>query len=98
MDYMIHTLDFSTALLNNPKAVGTREALSESALKNMLSIIRRLYRLFAHAYFNHKEIFLEFESSLHLCERFTLFVSKFDMMPAKLFCLPLFTNRILKKS
>ena len=34
---------------------------------------------------------------MHLCERFTEFASRFDMMKATLFCIPLFEEHITNK-
>jgi hypothetical protein len=50
--------------------------------------VRRLYRLFTHTYFNHKEIFREFEKEMHLCGRFTEFAKRFKMMGQELFIIP----------
>jgi hypothetical protein len=44
------------------------------------SICRRVYRIFSHAYFHHRAIFDSFEARTHLCRRFTLFVTKYNLM------------------
>jgi len=38
-----------------------RISIPKSSIKNLVPIVRRLYRLFSHTYFNHREIFDEFE-------------------------------------
>jgi len=57
-------------------------------VKNLVPIVRRLYRLFAHTYYNHREIFLEFENEMYLCSRFTEYALRYDMMPSKLLTIP----------
>lgn len=44
------------------------------------SVCRRVYRIFSHAYFHHRDIFDEFENQSHLCKRFTVFVTKYNLM------------------
>ncbi|EGR32025.1 mps one binder kinase activator-like 3, putative [Ichthyophthirius multifiliis] len=73
IDYMIHNLDQSTSILQNIKNYDSRVKISQSGVKNLAPIVRRLYRLFAHTYFNHREAFIDFE---------------FDMMAAKLLTIP----------
>ena len=44
------------------------------------SVCRRVYRIFTHAYFHHRTIFDAFEAKQVLCRRFTLFVTKYNLM------------------
>lgn len=57
IDYIIHTLDGTAALLNSDKYFPSRVSISEPSLKYFQSIARRLYRVFSHAYFHHRELF-----------------------------------------
>ena len=52
------------------------------------SIARRLYRIFAHSYFHHNEIFTEFEEMTSLCKRFVYFVTMFKLMSSTLLIIP----------
>ncbi|KAG1141459.1 hypothetical protein G6F37_002381 [Rhizopus arrhizus] len=61
IDYIIHTLDGATVLLNNSKYFPSRISIPEPSLKHFQSVARRLYRIFAHAYFHHREIYEFFE-------------------------------------
>jgi len=88
IDYMIHSIDHSTAILQNTANFNSRVTIPASSTKHLLSIVRRLYRLFAHAYYHHKDIFTEFESEMHLCARFTHFARRFKMMSSDLFIIP----------
>lgn len=52
------------------------------------SVCRRVYRIFSHAYFHHRKIFDDFESELHLCNRFTQFVTKYGLMSSENLLVP----------
>ena len=73
IDYMRHTLDFVAIQLNDPKKYPTRTTIKEGSIQKLGNICRRIYRLFAHAYYQHKKVYEEFESRTKLCQRFTLF-------------------------
>ena len=88
IDYMIHSIDHSTAILQNQNTFNSRVTIPQSSIKQLFSIVRRLYRLFAHTYYHHKEIFMEFEKEMHLCARYTHFARRFKMMSSDLFIIP----------
>mmetsp|Transcript_12536 Transcript_12536/g.12608 ORF Transcript_12536/g.12608 Transcript_12536/m.12608 type:complete len:122 (+) Transcript_12536:264-629(+) len=88
IDYMTHTLDNATSILQSSRNFNTRISIPINSTKLLVNIVRRLYRLFAHTYFFHREVFMEYESQTHLCYRFTEFVQKFEMMPSKFFSIP----------
>lgn len=88
IDYMIHNLDQATSIVHNNKNFNSRVSIPAASTKHLLSILRRLYRLFSHTYFNHNEIFAEFEGEMHLCARFTEFARRFKMMSGDLFIIP----------
>jgi len=85
-EYMIHNLDHSTAILQNVKNFSSRVSIPE--VKNLDTIVRRLYRLFSHAYYHHREVFNEFETQMFLCQRFTEFTLKYGLLPAKMTNIP----------
>jgi hypothetical protein len=89
IDYIIHTLDGTAALLNSNKwfPVGS-PTVPESSLKYFHSITRRLYRILSHAFFHHKDAFDEFEFQNHLCRRFVAFSKVYDLIPPKLLIIP----------
>ncbi|KAJ3237387.1 MOB member 4, phocein [Chytriomyces hyalinus] len=89
IDYIIHTLDGATALLNSSKFFPSRATIPMSSHKHFSSIARRLYRIFAHAWFHHREIFDDFENETCLYKRF-LFLStiEFQLIPEKLITIP----------
>ena len=75
IDYMIHNLDNSTAIIHSNNF--NRVAIPQDSKKHLHNIVRRLYRLFAHTYFHHRDIYEEFENEMHLCARFTHFTRQF---------------------
>ncbi|CAO3610379.1 unnamed protein product [Mucor hiemalis] len=88
IDYIIHTLDGATILLNNSKYFPSRISVPEPSLKHFQSIARRLYRIFAHAYFHHREIYEYFENETSLYARFLLLSQTYNLIPASLVSIP----------
>ena len=85
IDYMIHSLDHATAIIQNNSYFASRVSIPASCTKHLLQIVRRLYRLFAHTFFHHRTIFIEFEGEMHLLARFTAFAKRFKMMSSDQF-------------
>jgi len=80
IDYTRHTLDGAACLLNSNKYFPSRVSIKESSVAKLGSVCRRVYRIFSHAYFHHRQIFDTFEDDSHLCRRFTVFVTKYSLM------------------
>ncbi|KAG0266225.1 MOB member 4, phocein [Actinomortierella ambigua] len=70
IDYLTHALDGASALLNSVKHFPSRICIPQDSDKNFQSIARRLYRIFGHAYFHHRDIFDTFEADTSLYARF----------------------------
>ncbi|KAI9253854.1 Mob1/phocein [Phascolomyces articulosus] len=88
IDYIIHTLDGAAMLLNNSKYFPSRISIPEPSLKHFQSIARRLYRVFAHAYFHHREIYQSFENETYLYARFLLLSQTYNLIPPSLVTIP----------
>lgn len=88
IDYMTHTIDGSTALLTNARHFASRSEVPASNAKYFQSMARRLYRIFAHVYYHHRQIFDEIEAEIHLCARFSHFVMKFKLMSPSMLLVP----------
>lgn len=89
IDYTRHTLDGAACLLNSNRYFPSRVSIKESSVQKLGSVCRRIYRIFSHAYFHHREIFDEFEKETCLCERFTKFVLKYDLMTLDTLIVPI---------
>jgi hypothetical protein len=69
IDYCCHTLDHAAGLLTSSKhfpsrlTLGTVEPTTgkNQGERHLSSIFRRLYRIFAHAWFQHRSVFWEVE-------------------------------------
>uniref|UniRef100_A0A8C4X0X6 MOB family member 4, phocein n=1 Tax=Eptatretus burgeri TaxID=7764 RepID=A0A8C4X0X6_EPTBU len=71
IDYTRHTLDGAACLLNSNKYFPSRVSIKESSVAKLGSVCRRIYRIFSHAYFHHRQLFDEYENETLLCHRFT---------------------------
>jgi hypothetical protein len=56
--------------------------------RHFSSLARRLGRIFAHAYFHHREAFEQAEAESSLYARFLALTSKFDLVPAEFLVIP----------
>uniref|UniRef100_A0A8C1F2Q6 MOB family member 4, phocein n=1 Tax=Cyprinus carpio carpio TaxID=630221 RepID=A0A8C1F2Q6_CYPCA len=61
IDYTRHTLDGAACLLNSNKYFPSRVSIKESSVAKLGSVCRRIYRIFSHAYFHHRQIFDKYE-------------------------------------
>ncbi len=61
IDYTRHTLDGAACLLNSNRYFPSRVNIKDSSVQKLASVCRRVYRIFSHAYFHHREIYNEFE-------------------------------------
>uniref|UniRef100_A0A7E4W065 MOB-like protein phocein n=1 Tax=Panagrellus redivivus TaxID=6233 RepID=A0A7E4W065_PANRE len=89
IDYTRHTLDSAAALLNSYRYFPSRVRIKESSIAKIGSICRRVYRIFSHAYFHHRQIFDSFENDTYLCRRFTTFVIKYSLMAPEHLIVPI---------
>ena len=80
LDYTLHTLHGAASLLNSNKFFPSRVSIRENSVQKLSSIARRIYRIFSHAYYHHRELFDKFEEDTCLCLRFTNYVTKYELM------------------
>lgn len=105
IDYILHTVDSATALLNSPRTFPSRCVVSKEGFEMPINILirlqipqtshrhfsslaRRLGRIFAHAFFSHREVFEQAEAESSLYARFLALTSKFDLVPAEFLVIP----------
>ncbi|KAF7761868.1 hypothetical protein Agabi119p4_9860 [Agaricus bisporus var. burnettii] len=88
IDYILHTLDSATALLNSPRAFPSRLQIPPSSHRHFSSLARRLGRIFAHAYYHHREAFEQAEAESSLYARFLSLTSKYDLVPSEFLVIP----------
>ena len=56
-NYIVHTLDGTASLLNNPKYFPSRLKVPDGSAQHLQNISRRMYRIFAHVHFHHEEAY-----------------------------------------
>ncbi|KAI6013826.1 Mob1/phocein [Pisolithus marmoratus] len=100
IDYIVHTVDTATALLNSPRAFPSRLSIPQTSHRHFSSLARRLSRI-SHAYF-HREAFQQAEAESSLYARFLKLTSLFgladsrggeDVEPPRLLAAALHPNR-----
>jgi hypothetical protein len=89
LDYTLHTLHGASSLLNSNKHFPSRVSIKENSAQKLSSVARRIYRIFSHAYFHHRQLFDDFEEKTYLCKRFTRYVIKYNLMTAENLIVPL---------
>eukprot|EP00823_Brevimastigomonas_motovehiculus_P000782 TRINITY_DN109_c4_g1_i1.p1 TRINITY_DN109_c4_g1~~TRINITY_DN109_c4_g1_i1.p1 ORF type:complete len:255 (+),score=42.97 TRINITY_DN109_c4_g1_i1:89-853(+) len=80
IDYIQHTISSFVSLLNNAQQFPNRSKISAKAAENFDSVVRRIYRFFAHSYYHHRLAFDVFENSTHLTKRFLALALKNGLM------------------
>ncbi|KAI1461387.1 Mob1/phocein [Annulohypoxylon moriforme] len=94
IDYCCHTLDWAANVVTNPKIFPSRFVLvldghdKSSVLKNLVNVFRRLHRIFAHAWFQHRGVFWSVEAQTGLYAFFKTVCDLYDLLPAENYKLP----------
>ncbi|KAK4039042.1 hypothetical protein C8A01DRAFT_16927 [Parachaetomium inaequale] len=92
IDYCCHTLDWATNVVTNPKIFPSRFVVDahdkNTALKNLVNVFRRLHRIFAHAWFQHRGVFWSIEGQSGLYVFFKSVCDVYDLLPAENYKLP----------
>ncbi|KAI1115368.1 Mob1/phocein [Nemania sp. NC0429] len=94
IDYCCHTLDWAANVVTNPKifpsrfVVGSEGHDKGAVLKNLINVFRRLHRIFAHAWFQHRSVFWSVESQTGLYAFFKTVCDGYDLLPAENYKLP----------
>lgn len=92
IDYCCHTLDWAANVVTNPKIFPSRFVLDAHdkniAIKNLVNVFRRLHRIFAHAWFQHRGVFWSVEGQTGLYVFFKTVCDIYDLLPAENYKLP----------
>jgi len=62
--------------------------IPQTSHRHFSSLARRLGRIFAHAYFHHRDAFEQAEAESSLYARFLALTAKFDLVPAEFLVIP----------
>ncbi|KAL4820104.1 Mob1/phocein [Aspergillus spinulosporus] len=95
IDYCCHTLDWATNILTSPKHFPSRLTLGsesgggpQAGLRHLTNIFRRLYRIFAHAWFQHREVFWQVEGHDGLYIFFKTVCDVYHLIPEDNYTVP----------
>ncbi|KAK4103654.1 hypothetical protein N658DRAFT_494155 [Parathielavia hyrcaniae] len=92
IDYCCHTLDWAANVVTNPKIFPSRFVVDahdkNMAQKNLVNVFRRLHRIFAHAWFQHRGVFWSLESQSGVYVFFKTVCDVYDLLPAENYKLP----------
>ncbi|KAF8863209.1 Mob1/phocein [Acephala macrosclerotiorum] len=96
IDYCCHTLDWATNIVTSQKifpsrlSLGAGDAVNETGagVKHLTNIFRRLHRIFAHAWFQHRGVFWQVEGQTGLYVLFKTVCDSYDLLPAENYKLP----------
>ncbi|KAK0672272.1 putative Phospo protein [Cercophora samala] len=92
IDYCCHTLDWAANVVTNPKIFPSRFVVDShdknQAVKNLVNVFRRLHRIFAHGWFQHRGVFWKVEGEEGLYVFFKTVCDVYDLLPAENYKLP----------
>lgn len=94
IDYCCHTLDWAANTLTSPKhfpsrlALGTDQSTQHSQQRQLTNIFRRVYRIFAHAWFQHREMFWKVEGDTGLYIFFKTVCDVYGLIPEDNYTIP----------
>ncbi|KAF3930813.1 hypothetical protein ABW20_dc0110097 [Dactylellina cionopaga] len=92
MDYSVHTLDHAASTLCSTKHFPSRLNINANGTKQLSSIFRRLYRIFAHAWFLHRSVFWDVENEHGLYVFFKTVSDKYSLIPEDNLTIPSTVN------
>ncbi|KAL1898729.1 hypothetical protein Cpir12675_001732 [Ceratocystis pirilliformis] len=94
IDYCCHTLDWAANVITDPKLFPSRFIkMSEShmttpGMKTLINVFRRLHRIFAHAWFLHRNVFWAVEDPSGLYILFKTVCNIYNLLPGDAYELP----------
>ena len=97
IDYCCHTLDWTNSVLTSQKNFPSRMALSgegggsgghNSQLRQLTNIFRRVYRIFAHAWFQHRDMYWKVELKSGLYVFFKTVCDVYNLIPEDNYTVP----------
>ncbi|KAJ4291849.1 hypothetical protein N0V90_009745 [Kalmusia sp. IMI 367209] len=94
IDYCCHTLDWAANTLTSPKnfpsrlAIGTDQSTQHQQVRNLTNIFRRVYRIFAHAWFQHRDMFWKVEGRTGLYVLFKTVCDAYGLIPEDNYTIP----------
>ncbi len=94
IDYVNHTLDWAANVLTSTKHFPSRLQLGGEtgnvfqSMRQLTNIFRRVYRIFAHAWFQHREVFWHIEATYGIYMLFKTVCDKYQLIPEDNYTVP----------
>jgi hypothetical protein len=94
IDYCCHTLDWCATALTSTKlfpsrlGLGTETLSAQAQIRKMTEVFRRVYRIFAHAWFSHRDVFWRVESKTGLYLLFKTVCDEYRLIPEDNYTIP----------
>ena len=90
IDYCCHTLDWAAYTLASQTNFPSRLSLGNdgTGVRQLTNIMRRVYRIFAHAWFQHPEVFTRVENSEGLYMLFKTVCDVYQLIPEENYTIP----------
>ncbi|CAE7174923.1 hypothetical protein PTNB73_02740 [Pyrenophora teres f. teres] len=94
IDYCCHTLDWAANTLTSPKhfpsrlALGTDSSTQHSQTRQLTNIFRRVYRIFAHAWYSHRDVFWKVEGQTGLYVFYKTVCDVYGLVPEDNYTIP----------
>ncbi|KOS18261.1 MOB kinase activator-like 4 [Escovopsis weberi] len=94
IDYCCHTLDWAANVVSDQRIFPSRFVVVNDAqsknvgIKSLVNVFRRLHRIFAHAWFQHRSVFWSVEGQTGLYLFFKTVCDLYDLLPAENYILP----------
>ncbi len=94
IDYCCHTLDWAANTLTSPKhfpsrlALGTEASSAHQQVRQLTNVFRRVYRIFAHAWFQHRDVFWKVEGKTGLYVLFKTVSDAYNLIPVDNYTVP----------
>ena len=96
IDYSCHTLDWAAGILTSQKHFPSRLTLGnesqggqQAGVRQLTNIMRRVYRIFAHAWFQHRGVFWDVEGREGLYVLFKTVCDFYGLIPEENYTIPL---------
>lgn len=100
IDYCCHTLDWAASSLTSSKMFPSRLGLGsgnsgggsdkflQQQIKEITNIFRRVYRIYAHAWFQHRDVFYDVESKTGLYTFFKTVCDEYNLIQQENYTIP----------
>ena len=94
IDYCCHTLEWAADTLTSTKnfpsrlLIGETPGAAQGAVRQLTNIMRRVYRIFAHAWFSHRDVFWQLENDDGLYVLFKTVCDEYHLIPEENYTVP----------